>query len=288
MASSLIPRRAIFTIAASALPLLLGGTARGLADTAFNIPTAADSTNLPAGLLESRVLENVLSPPPYDLERSDIAYPAWLQGTWSVASKTASVEAPCGLAFFGTNRTFAAAQNEVGTTLYYECRFVRGAGDHGCIADRAYNVQNIAQAAFGRNSVVDIPVATPNKLTAIVAPTGAPTLLQVDLFTIRRRQETLDDTHFVGSEVVREIVSPVYSSTSSSASSRSSVPTVLKEVETTSLYTYDVARNRVTCRQRSAAFLLPSQSNPVQLRMWELSRGRPVDVRFYNVVYTKN
>lgn len=230
--------------------------------------------------------ENVLSPPPYGMERSDVFYPAWFQGTWNVASKTTAVEAPCGLALFGTNATYTSAQAEVGTTLRYQSRFVGTANDaNDCLADREYNVQSIAKAALGVNSVMDIPVATPNKLTAILAPVGSPSLLQVDLFTVSRRQEPVDATHFHCSEVVREIVSTVGANRQSAGAA--APPTVLKEIETTSLYTYDPGKGRVTCRQRSAAFLLPSQSDPVLLRMWEAARGRPVDVRFYDVVYTK-
>lgn len=36
---------------------------------------AASSSELQNGLLESRVLENLMSPPPYDLEKADISYP---------------------------------------------------------------------------------------------------------------------------------------------------------------------------------------------------------------------
>jgi len=246
----------------------------------------AESLELAVGLLESRVDENVLAPPPYGMERSDISYPAWFRGTWKVVSTTASVEAPCGVALFGTNATFAAAQREVGTTLQYECRFVPTPDSSGCIADREFNVRRICQAVFGPNSVLDIPLATPNKLTAIVAPPGSPRPLQVDLFTVSRRQEFVDENHFDCSEVVREIV--VGSGSGGGGGGGGVVPPpVLKEVETTSLYAYHPENNTVMCRQRSATFLLPSQSNPLQFRKWEMANGRPVDVRFYNVVYTK-
>ena len=39
------------------------------------IVNAESSMDLPNGLLEARVLENVLSPPPYEMECSDIFYP---------------------------------------------------------------------------------------------------------------------------------------------------------------------------------------------------------------------
>lgn len=247
---------------------------------------SAESLSLPVGLLESRVESNVLAPPPYGMERNDIFYPAWFRGTWKVASTTASVEAPCGVAIgFGSNSTYEAAQAEVGTSLQYDCRFVAAAPDADyCTADREFNVRRIAQAAFGPSSVLEIPFATPNKLTAILAPPGSPRTLQVDLFTVNRRQETVSPTRFDCSEVVREIVSAAGGG--GSASQQQQQQPVLKEVETTSLYTYHASNNTITCRQRSASFLLPSQTNPLQYRKWELAQGRPVDVRYYNVVYT--
>ena len=52
----------------------------------------AESTELDVGLLESRVTENVLSPPSYGMEAPDIFYPNWFKGEWlSVQSSDASV-----------------------------------------------------------------------------------------------------------------------------------------------------------------------------------------------------
>ena len=287
-----IQRRRTFLSIALAQPLLCKPAAASAVETPFS-SSPAESLTLPVGLLESRVDENVLAPPPYGMERPDISYPAWFQGTWKVVSTTASVEAPCGVDLFGSNATYAAAQKEVGTTLNYDCRFVppSSSGGNGdatvLIADREFNVRSIAQAALGAYSVLDIPLAGPNKLTAILSPVGSPRPLQVDLLTVRRRQEEPpdNDRRFDCSEVVREIVAAPGGGSSSAAAA--AAPPVLKEIETTSLYRYDPTTNSIRCRQRSATFLLPSQSNPVLLRRWELARGRPVDVRFYNVVYKK-
>jgi hypothetical protein len=250
--------------------------------------------------LESRVTENVLSPPLYGMEGADIFYPAWFAGTWSVDSRCTKVQAPCGVALFGGNRTYASAQKEIGTSLLYESRFVTttanaAAGDQetatGNIvtADREYNVKSIAKAAMGPNSVVDVPLATPNKFSCVLAPKGSPSLLRVDLITLNRRQETISDTQFHCSEVVREIVAPV----GPQASAVTNTNPILKEVETTSLYTYYDPKSvkpgdpLVRCRQRSATFLLPSQENELQMYLFSAARGRPVDVRFYDVFYTK-
>jgi hypothetical protein len=265
------------------------------AQAAMTIPTpviTADSSALGIGLLESRVTENLLSPPLYGMEGPDVFYPAWFAGTWSVDSVSTSVEAPCGIALFGGNRTYEAALKEIGTnkSLLYESRFVAAttaAGDNQVVtADREYNVKSIAKAAMGPNSVVDIPLATPNKFSCVLSPMGSPSLLRVDLITLNRRQETISDTQFHCSEVVREIVAPIGLQPSAAAANP-----ILKEVETTSLYTYEPNAKKgdpcIRCRQRSAKYVLPSQENELQMYMYAKTRGRPVDVRFYDVFYTK-
>ena len=262
----------------------LAGIMGGIGPTAqaadLSIGTQAESLSLEPGLLETRVTENVLSTPPYGLESSDINYPFWFSGTWKVASVGTEVQAPCGVALFGGNATYQSALQGVGSTLSYESRFINVGED--TIADREFNVKSIAKAAMGPNSVVDITVATPNKLSCVLAPNGSPSLLKVDLITLLRRQETLDVNHFDCSEVVREIVAPVGQSGPPASSA-----TILKEVETASLYTYDSAKDMIRCRQRSAVFLLPSQQSPMAMKMFEYSRGRPIGVRFYDVTYSR-
>ncbi len=272
-------------------------------DMSIDITTTAPSTALQPGLLDSRVTENLMSAPPYGMEGPDIYYPSWFAGTWKVASTTTDVQAPVGAALFGGNRTFASAQREIGTTLQYESRFVTTTASSATtttrdnntaiiVADREYNVRSIAQAAMGSNSVLDLPFVSPNKLTCILAPAGSPSILQATLLILNRRQETISDTKFDCSEVVQEIVAPTSTPGAGGPSSSNTMmttmmPRILKQVETTSLYTYDPKRDAISCRQRSATYLLPSQQDPVALKMWQASRGRPVDVRFYDVVYTK-
>jgi hypothetical protein len=133
---------------------------------------------------------------------------------------------------------------------------------------------------MGANSVVNVRLASPNKFSCLLAPTGSPLFLNVDLMTLNRRQERVSNSQFDCSEVVREIVSPIPATAAST-----NVP-IMKEVETTSLYAYNAAKDQITCQQRSASFLVPSQTNPLATQLWQASQGRPVDVRFYNVVYT--
>jgi len=267
------------------------------------------SSELQNGLLEVRVLENVLSSPPYGIESSDVLYPSYFNGVWNVQSKTTEVLAPCGITLFGGNSTFTKAQNEIGTTLLYKARFIpsaysssKNSNNDGSdettsqpmvIADREYNVIEIVKSAMGSNSVLDVPLSTPNKVSVLLSPNGANQVFRADLLTLNRRSEYINSCEFHCSEVVRQIISPANSNqASTNAISPQRSTSLFKEIETTSLYTVvrnekDGSVNSIFCRQRSATFLLPSQQDPLALKMWEMSRGRPIDVRFYDVSYTQ-
>jgi hypothetical protein len=134
------------------------------------------------------------------------------------------------------------------------------------IADREYNVVSLARAAM--NATLDVLMATPNQFSAILLPYN----LKVDLIALQRKQET-SDNQFACMEVVREIVTQGDS-------------VVLKEVETVSLYER-IDDATIRCKQRSAMYLLPSQNDPVALKQWQASQGKSVDVRYYDVLYTK-
>lgn len=252
--------------------------------------SAATSQELPSGLIEARVSENVLSPPPYGREDADIIYPDWFRGTWNVYSECTSVEAPCGVPLFGGNYTFAKAQKEIGPAdaLRYRARFVEGKS--GIIADRDFNVREIVKQAMGENAVQDVSLATPDKFSCLLSPAGAGQVLSVDLLTLARRQETIDAKKFHCAEVVRQVVAPINQNkpqmTPLPPQQPSSKMVLLKEIETASLYTLE-DENKVRCVQRSATFLLPSQQDPLAQQLWQMSRGRPIDVRFYDVTYTR-
>jgi hypothetical protein len=179
---------------------------------------------------------------------------------------------------FGGNTTFQLALNDIGNVLRYESRFVTD-GSGRIIADREYNVKSIARVAMGENSVVDFSMATPNKFSCLIAPQGAPSMIAVDLLVLNRRQENVGEYNFDCSEVVCEIATPV--------DRPKERPSILKEIETTSLYTYFPGKDEIHCLQRSAAFLQPSDQNDVAMKLWQMSRGRAIDVRFYDLVYTR-
>ena len=210
---------------------------------------------------------------------------SWFAGSWKVSSETIDVQAPCGIGLFGGNSTFNNARQDIGNILKYDCRFLAVDGDF-VVGDREFNVKSIAKVSMGENSVVDVSIATPNKFSCLLAPKGASSLLSVDLIVLNRRQENdVNPNKFYCSEVVREIAKPVDEAQQQRQQKR---PSVLKEIETTSVYTYNPDKDEVRCTQRSAAFLLPSDQNEMAMRMWQMSRGRAIDVRFYDVVYTRS
>ncbi len=278
------------TTASSMIPMLT------LLDPSMS--QAADGAqNLQNGLLETRVLDNVLSTPPYGMEGNDIYYPDYFSGLWSVESRTSDVAAPCGIALFGGNQTYARALGEINTSLNYNARFIVSPSERtnmldnsaNVIADREFNVREIAKAAMGSNSVLDVPLSSPNKVSVVLTPSGANQILKADLLTLNRRSELINNCEFHCSEVVRQVIAPARAS-SGTPMSQPSKSTLLKEIETTSLYTairddVDGRVREIRCRQRSATFILPSQQDPIAYKMWEASRGRPIDVRFYDVVY---
>ena len=113
-------------------------------------------------------------------------------------------------------------------------------------------------------------------------------MLTVDLIVLNRRQEDVSTNRFDCSEVVREIVSPVLDRPKQQQQQQQQqAQPILKEIETTSLYTYFPDTDQIRCRQRSATFLLPSNENPMALKMWQASGGRAIDVRFYDVTYSR-
>ena len=224
-------------------------------------------------------------------------YISYFAGVWNVTSIATEVKAPCGIALFGGNSTYQTALREIGpeNALKYRARFLPdelpSSQKQISIADREFNVREIAKAAMGKNSVLDVSLVTPNKFSCILAPVGADISFSVDMISLARRQENRSKNKFDASEVVRQIISPANNKSPNGIPSANpqSAPN-LKEIETISLYSVNSEMGKITeikCTQRSATFLLPSQTDPLAYKMWQATRGRPIDVRFYDVTYTK-
>jgi hypothetical protein len=240
------------------------------------------------------------------MEFPDIYYPPSFLGTWRAVSKTIDVQAPCGYDLFTGGKeaydVIYATEVEGGKVFEYSARFLSstlagGSEEIVIVADREYNSREIAKAAMGTFSVVDTPIATPNRYTCLLAPQGNDTgdLISVDILAIGRRAEPkspLRQNKFVCAEYVRQIVSRAKQrrggDNPNSLSLTVAAPLSVKEIETISIYSADNDKmDRITCQQRTATYLVPSQTDPIAFKKWQLSGGRPVDVRRYDVIYTR-
>ena len=242
-------------------------------------------------ILEERSVENALTVPSYGMEASDIFYPSYFGGSWNALSKTVDISAPCGFQLFTGGETGFnnAVQNEIkdGNDLKYRARFIPQTGDGGegtYIADREYNAKEIAKSAMGDYSVIDTPMATPNRYSCLLAPPGGTNnLICVDILAIARKAETVSPEKFVCSEFVRQIVSPAQKN---NPNAQPVPPLSVKEIETISIYNV-IGKDTIQCKQRTATFLVPSQTDRIAFQKWQMSNGKPVDVRYYDVTYTR-
>jgi len=241
-------------------------------------------------LLEIRLEQNLMTLPPYAMESTDVFYPSYFYGTWDVTSTLSSVEAPCGEVLFGGDTRLQKAIGDIGSTLTYRSRFIQS-GDSRIIADREFNVQEIAKASMGDASVLDIH-ASSNLVSCTLYPKGSDQILHADLVILARRQENTNETTFTCSEVSQQIISTVEEN---EAKIRGGFTTPnyknrqLKQIETISTFTsQNTTTEQIHCIQRTATFLVPSQQDPIALQLWQATQGRPIDVRFYTVLYSKN
>mmetsp|Transcript_21566 Transcript_21566/g.43255 ORF Transcript_21566/g.43255 Transcript_21566/m.43255 type:complete len:358 (-) Transcript_21566:267-1340(-) len=266
-------------------------------DAATGAPVSLppSSSALETGLLEGRVSENLLSFPRYGMEVPDIFYPSYFNGIWNASSALTRVEAPAGIGLFGGNATFSRTLEETSAPpLQYKSRFLMAEANQA-IADREYNVKTIVAATMGEQSMRQVRSATPNKFCCVVAPASSGgTLFAIDIIALNRRQERVSDTEFHCAETVRQLIKRI--GVAGDAPSGSNAP-IIKEIETVSLYTSmppieqmigeeKVKLANIRCIQRTATYLVPGE-DPLSLKKWEIARGRPVDVRFYDVTYTQ-
>ena len=199
---------------------------------------------------------------------------------------------------------------------------IGGSASAVVVADREYNAREIAKAAMGAWSVIDTTVATPNRYSCLLAPPrgndgseqAGGDLISVDILAIGRRVEggaasssssssesELSSSpnggggsggwkgKFACAEYVRQIVSKARSNNGRENPNSMALtisPLSVKEIETISIYSVD-GEDRITCRQRTATYLVPSQTDPIAFKRWQMSRGRAVDVRRYDVTYTR-
>ena len=158
-------------------------------------PAGAVNASATSSLLSDRLYSqaNTLRRPTFSLTLPDLIYDDKFAGTWDVTSKTLNISAPCGIPLFGGQRNFDKAQSEIGDAsqdLLYRSRFIPGPNG-AIIADREYNVRQIASSSMGPSAVLSMNTdRLPNELTLALRPGKANgTLFNVDMLTTGRKYE---------------------------------------------------------------------------------------------------
>ena len=205
--------------------------------------------------------------PEFGINSPDIYYPALFQGEWIASSTTVGVAAPLGPEFFGGQAALEKAEDDLQSTITYDVRFVKKNG--AIVADRPGNIRSLVAATVD-DCTVSTSNADPNDLKFSLNING--TLYAASLRTVGRY---VSSDRLETSEVVRQAISRpdlVLAAPS------------IKDIETLCLYT-PIDNDTIACRQRTATWLFPSdQSNAVAAAAAD---GRPIDVRQYDVLYTR-
>ena len=213
---------------------------------------------------------------------SDIFYPALFVGKWKAASRLVGFDMPLGEGPFGGKRAVAKAEEEKSTplSLVYETVF-KGAGDT-VVADRLINVENIARASMGPNSILDDRQSAGggsgiNRLKLTVSPSAAQGLLFDIILQVSDREQ------FVGPRsqlcALERTIQTIRSNRDNGTSS--------KAVETITSYSLE-SNSVIYARQRTATFWDSADSRYNDILREEPRLGKMAyDVRQYEVTYTR-
>lgn len=184
-----------------------------------------------------------------------------------------AVDAPAGDEIFGAPGSLDAARAGVGAPLDYGARFVDRGG--GVIADRAYNVERIAVAAMGEGSVMECVVRGVNEVKVVVRPKGAGGgVFDVGMDVLRRESgDGEEEGVFWASEICRQTV--VLAGDEGGTKGRQ-----VKEVETVCKYVIGKDGDMTGC-QRTLVYVVKGDARE------KAARGRAVDARTYELVYTR-
>ncbi len=149
------------------------------------------------------------------------------------------------------------------------------------VADQEYNTRKIVRAAMGAWLVVDMTVVTPNRYSCLLTPlcgnnsSGAGSNL------------ISGEGKFVCVEYVQQIVSKARLNNSRDNPNLMALtvsPLLVKEIKTISIYDVD-GEDWITCRQRTATHLVPSQTNPIAIKRWQLRLGPSAPKKKMKVEY---
>ena len=135
--------------------------------------------------------------------------------------------------------------------------------------------------------------ATTTELAFVLSPEGAAgQLYRADLKVVGRHSESNPEVtdgallSYDVCEVIRQVVSPANGP--NPGVPRQSRPPLIKDVETTTLYR-QTSPDRIEALQRTLTFAVPDPNQDPAMAGYivKVAQGRAIDVRTYDVVYTR-
>jgi len=234
------------------------------------------------------------------VKSSDVFYPAEFLGKWNVTSTFTDCCAPLGVEVFGGQTAFDSVQKDVNSTLNYLAIFKNGSNGT-IIADRLYNVEHIAEASMGKNSILndaqlDGDLAKRLRLT-ISPPTSKGAIFDIELLTTDR-QSSLQPSVSVPnpSDLSSSITTPLRFEAMERTSQvirvraeKDDKPTLplRKNIETITLYLV-VDKDTIRGVQRTATYLSPYDPRyGVAYSRNPAVAKTAVDIRRYEMLYKR-
>ena len=268
----------------------------GLAGTSVLFPTSPSSASptpsspssspkIPNDFLQKRVQSfDALEYRP-GITEEDVLYPPWFLGKWKVASKFTDFTYPLG-AEAHQGPSYNTTMKELNTILEYVCKFksdLKRSSDY-CIADRLYNVEQIALSSIGKNCILDDiqnPRANPaNELHLVIRPPNieAGTIYDITLTTSDRVSTAPRKNFFDVLERTKQTIL---------VQSEFQSKRLIKDIETVTSYEL-LDNDHIRGTQRTAAFLSPDDSRYSKIinRCPEVE-NTSIDVRKFVVDYVR-
>lgn len=229
------------------------------------------------------------------IQDSDVFYPVSFTGKWNVSSVFRNVFAPLGPEVFGGENIYNSALQQLNTTLVYASRF-KDYNETAAINDRLYNVEQIAEAAMGKNSIINDAQSSDDLAVrlqlAISPPVSNGTIFDIELVTTDREFGSTITPRISGRNRIKlesNVVFDVLEKTQQIIRVRSNPPTLplRKNIETITCYRI-VDENTMVATQRTATFLSPFDPRyKIAQSKDERVANTAVDIRSYDVIYKR-
>ena len=214
-------------------------------------------SSIPRDFLQRRVLSFDAAEYRPGLAEEDVLYPSWFLGKWKASSKFVDFTYPLG-AEAHQGPSYNTTLKELNSVLEYVCKFKPDPmkSSDTCIADRLYNVEQIALSSIGNDCILD-DVQKPgtnlaNELHLVIRPPNiaAGTIYDITLTTSDRISATPRKNIFDVLERTKQTIL---------VQSEFQSKRLIKDIETITSYEL-LDGDHIKATQRTAAFLSPEDA----------------------------